>query len=125
MRGSKIGIWENDMPGGVHEDGRGHGINMWEQLGYNRPESRTRVTDWFECIHPQDRERVGRGVQAYLAGETPGYKPSTGSGTTTGRTAGSCARRGRPRRGGDAGPLHRQYGRYHRPPAGRGGAARE
>jgi two-component system, sensor histidine kinase and response regulator len=74
VRGSKIGIWENDMPNGVYEDGRGHGFNMWEQLGYDRPESATRTTDWFECIHPEDRERVARGVQAYMAGETPGYE---------------------------------------------------
>ena len=60
VRGSKIGIWANDMPGGVVKDGRGHGINIWEQLGYDRPESPTRITDWFECIHPEDRERAER-----------------------------------------------------------------
>ena len=63
VRGSKIGIWANDMPGGVYKDGRGHGINMWEQLGYDRPESSTRIADWVDRIHPQDRERVARGVQ--------------------------------------------------------------
>ncbi|HLN06329.1 MAG TPA: PAS domain-containing protein, partial [Acidimicrobiales bacterium] len=74
MRGSKIGIWENDMPGGVYEDGRGHGVNMWEQLGYDRLESPTRIADWIDRIHPQDRERVKRDVQAYMAGETPRYE---------------------------------------------------
>jgi two-component system, sensor histidine kinase and response regulator len=74
VRGSKIGIWANDMPGGVYEDGRGHGINMWEQLGYDRPESSTRIADWTDRIHPQDRERVALCVRAYMAGETPRYE---------------------------------------------------
>ena len=74
VRGSKIGIWANDMPDGVYEDGRGHGVNMWEQLGYDRLESPTRIADWIDRIHPQDRERVKRHVQAYMAGETPRYE---------------------------------------------------
>ena len=91
VRGSKIGIWANDMPGGVYEDGRGHGINMWEQLGYDRPESPTRITDWFDRIHPQDRERVAtRASKPTWPARRRVMKPSTGSGTTTGRTAGSC-----------------------------------
>src|SRR5271157_2476592 len=74
VRGSKIGIWANDMPDGVYEDGQGHGVNMWEQLGYDRLESPTRIADWIDRIHPQDRERVKRHVQAYMAGETPHYE---------------------------------------------------
>ena len=74
VRGSKIGIWANDMPDGVYEDGQGHGVNMWEQLGYDRLESPTRIADWIDRIHPQDRERVKRDVQAYMAGETPRYE---------------------------------------------------
>jgi two-component system sensor histidine kinase/response regulator len=74
VRGSRIGIWANDMPGGVLKDGSGHGINIWEQLGYDRPQSPMRITDWFECIHPEDRERAERSVEAYMAGETPRYE---------------------------------------------------
>src|SRR5277367_665508 len=48
VRGSNIGIWANDMPGGVFGDGRVHGINMWEQLGYDRPGSSTRIADWTD-----------------------------------------------------------------------------
>jgi PAS domain S-box-containing protein len=74
VRGSKIGIWANDMPGGVVTDGCGHAINIWRQLGYDRPESPTRFADWFDCIHPEDRERVERSVAAYMAGLTPHYE---------------------------------------------------
>src|SRR5262249_29725411 len=68
VRGSKIGLWENDMPRGVVEDGRGHAINVWEQLGHDRSESPTGFTEWMNRIHPEDREAVSRGVQAHLAG---------------------------------------------------------
>jgi PAS domain S-box-containing protein len=74
VRGSKIGIWSNEMPNGVVKDGCGHAINIWEQLGYDRPESPTTIAEWFQRIHPEDRERAERSVEAYMAGETPRYE---------------------------------------------------
>ena len=41
IRGSNIGIWEIDMPDGVLQDGRVIFINLLEQLGYDRADSRT------------------------------------------------------------------------------------
>jgi PAS domain S-box-containing protein len=74
VRGSNIGIWENDMPDGVYSNGRGHWINMWEMLGYDRPESPTTFSAWMDCMHPDDRERLLCAAQAYLAGETKHYE---------------------------------------------------
>jgi ABC-type amino acid transport substrate-binding protein len=58
VRGSNIGLWENDMPDGAYANGRGHWINMWELLGYDRPESPTTFSVWMDCVHPDDRERL-------------------------------------------------------------------
>jgi PAS domain S-box-containing protein len=74
VRGSKIGLWGNEMPSGVPEDGRGYAINIWEQLGYDRPEAPTTFSDWIGHIHPEDREVVTRGVQAHLAGAEKPYE---------------------------------------------------
>jgi PAS domain S-box-containing protein len=74
VRGSNIGLWENDMPGGVLEDGRGHAVNIWEQLGYDRSDRPTRFTDWIDRIHPEDREAVARCIRAHLAGATERYE---------------------------------------------------
>ena len=45
VRGSNIGIWEVDMPDGVVANGRAHFINVWEQLGLDRPESAARLRE--------------------------------------------------------------------------------
>ena len=74
VRGSNIGLWENDMPGGVLEEGRVSAVNTWEQLGYSRPESPTKITSWIDRIHPEDQEVVARAIQAHLAGATARYE---------------------------------------------------
>src|SRR5262249_50049071 len=38
VRGSNIGIWDNDMPDGDPRHGRVYFVNVWEQLGYERPD---------------------------------------------------------------------------------------
>ena len=92
VRGSNIGLWENDMPDGVYENGRGHWINMWGPLGYDRPESPTLIsrTGWSACTL-----RTGSGCYTPLEPTWPAtrsiMKPSTGSGTRMGRTTG-CSR---------------------------------
>ncbi len=74
VRGSNIGLWENDMPGGVLEEGRVSAVNTWEQLGYSRPEAPTKITSWIDRIHPEDQEVVARAIQAHLAGATERYE---------------------------------------------------
>jgi two-component system sensor histidine kinase/response regulator len=70
VRGSNIAVWEFDMPDGVPENARVHGVNVWEQLGYDRAESPATFADWIAVIHPDDHERMRRTVQASLSGET-------------------------------------------------------
>jgi PAS domain S-box-containing protein len=74
VRGSNIGLWENDIPGGVYANGRWNWINMWELLGYDRPETPTTFSAWMDCVHADDRARLLCTVQAYLAGETNRYE---------------------------------------------------
>ena len=74
VRGSNIGIWENDMPDGVVQNGRVDLTNILEQLGYDRPEPPTNLARGMSLVHPDDRERVERATQAYLSGETREYE---------------------------------------------------
>ena len=74
LRGSNIGLWENDMPDGVYANGCGHWINVWGQLGYDRPEFPANFSDWMQCMHADDREQVIDAVEAHLAGETKHYE---------------------------------------------------
>jgi PAS domain S-box-containing protein len=69
VRGSNVGIWENDMPDGNLRAGTLHCINILEQLGYPAPKSTIDYSAIVEALHPEDRERVERNVRAYFAGE--------------------------------------------------------
>ena len=95
IRSANIGIWELDMPDGVLEHGRSHYINLWEMLGYDGLEVPTTPADSMEFVHPDDRERLRRLVQANLSGETRCSSPSIGSGTGTGPTTG-CSSAAKP-----------------------------
>jgi PAS domain S-box-containing protein len=73
LRGSEIGIWEFEMPDGVLENARIHGVNFLEMHGY-RPDA---IRTWPEVVqgwHPDDRARVVAAIRAYLAGETGHYE---------------------------------------------------
>jgi two-component system sensor histidine kinase/response regulator len=71
VRGSNLAIWEVDMPDGLIENGRVTLINAWESLGYDTAEAPTDFAGVFVlAVHPEDRARVGRAVQACLDGET-------------------------------------------------------
>jgi PAS domain S-box-containing protein len=74
VRGSNVGIWENDMPDGDFRTGRLHCINILEQLGYPPPESTLDYATIVAPLHPDDRERVEETTRAYLAGETPDFQ---------------------------------------------------
>jgi PAS domain S-box-containing protein len=74
VRGSNVGIWENDMPDGDYWAGMVHCINIMEQLGYPPPDSTTNYATVATPYHPDDRERVREALRAYFAGETPEYE---------------------------------------------------
>jgi PAS domain S-box-containing protein len=73
VRGSNVGIWENDMPGGNYGAGSVHCTNILEQLGYPAPDSPIDYQSMVSIIHAEDRVRMERALRAYLAGETPEY----------------------------------------------------
>jgi PAS domain S-box-containing protein len=73
VRGSGVGIWENDMAGGSYRTGRVHCTNIQEQLGYPATEAAINYEAAAAPIHPDDRGRVEQALRAYLAGETPEY----------------------------------------------------
>jgi PAS domain S-box-containing protein len=73
VRGSNVGVWENDMAGGDWRNGRVLCTNIMEPLGYPAPESAIDYQAVAEPIHPDDRGQVERHLRAYLAGETPEY----------------------------------------------------
>jgi PAS domain S-box-containing protein len=73
VRGSNVGIWENDMPDGNFRTGRVHCTNILEQLGDPAPEDAIDYQSVAASIHPEDRERVERTLRAYLAGELAEY----------------------------------------------------
>jgi PAS domain S-box-containing protein len=74
VRGSNIGIWENDMPDGDYWHGQVHCTNIMEQLGYAAPASATDYATVSIPYHPDDRARVSEALRAYFAGETPEYQ---------------------------------------------------
>ena len=74
VRGSNVGIWENDMPNGEYGEGKVHCINIMEQLGYPPPESASDYRTVTATHHPDDQARVQEALRAYFAGETPEYQ---------------------------------------------------
>jgi PAS domain-containing protein len=73
VRGSNVGIWENDMAGGDYRAGRVRCINILEQLGYPGTESTVDYQTVEASIHADDRGPVEQTLRAYLAGSTPEY----------------------------------------------------
>ena len=74
VRGSNIGIWEFDMPGGEIYNSRANFTNIWEQLGLERPEVPPGFETVFDLVHPDDRERLDRAIQDYLSGKTSQFE---------------------------------------------------
>ena len=75
LRSSSISMWECDMPDGRIENARLTLVNVWESLGHD---ARTSPTDFSSAcnvfFHPGDLERVGREIQALLAGDGREWK---------------------------------------------------
>jgi PAS domain S-box-containing protein len=74
VRGSHVGVWENDMADGDYWTGRFHCTNIMEQLGYPAPEAAIDYQTVSAPIHPEDRQRMEEALRACLAGETPEYE---------------------------------------------------
>src|SRR5271157_2392944 len=74
VRGSNIGIWEIDMPDGDYRHGHRYHVNIWEQLGYERPDSRTDHETGMVLVHPDDRASLEAAMGRYLAGETAEFE---------------------------------------------------
>jgi PAS domain S-box-containing protein len=74
VRGSGVGIWENDLPDGDFRRGRVRCVNVMEPLGHDPGEPTVDYATWESFIHPDDRDRVALAVRAYLAGESPEYE---------------------------------------------------
>ena len=70
LRGSNIGIWDIDMPDGDLANGRIYYVNVWEQLGYERPDSPNDQETGMALVHPDDRVPHAEAARRYLAGET-------------------------------------------------------
>jgi PAS domain S-box-containing protein len=73
VRGSNVGIWENDMPDGDYLAGRLHCTNILEQLDYPAPESALDYETVVAPIHPDDRGSMHQALRAYLDGATAEY----------------------------------------------------
>jgi PAS domain S-box-containing protein len=74
VRGSQVGVWENDMAGGDYWTGRVLCINIMEPLGYLGPAA---AIDWDSATAPIERADLARVQQAlcdYLAGRAPVYQ---------------------------------------------------
>ena len=126
VRGSNIGIWEFDMPDGAVERSRAHFFNVWEQLNLDRPESPPGFAAVMALVHPDDRERLEQSIRAYLSGETSEFEVEHRARRKDGSYRWMLARGVAMRDpAGSPHSVHRQQHRHHRPPARRGGAARE
>jgi PAS domain S-box-containing protein len=74
VRGSHVGVWENDMGGGDYKTGRVRSTNLMESLGYPAPESAVDWTAVAAQIHRDDLVRVEQALCDYLTGKTPEYQ---------------------------------------------------
>ena len=70
VRGANDGIWDwNLVTGHIYLSER------WSMmLGYRPDQIGDRREDWWEKIHPEDRERVRAALQAHLDGETDHFR---------------------------------------------------
>jgi len=69
VRGSNIGIFEIDLPDGDFQNGHLQSVNVWEQLGYERPESPADFATFMALVHPDDRAALAETMRKYLSGE--------------------------------------------------------
>ena len=70
VRGSNEGIWDWDLrTNHIYYSPR------WKEiLGFREDEIGSTPQEWFERIHPQDREKVLAELKAHLQGDTPNFQ---------------------------------------------------
>ncbi|MEA2707654.1 MAG: hypothetical protein QOF78_255 [Phycisphaerales bacterium] len=72
LRGSNIGIWEIEMPDRLLANARVDFTNIWEHLGYERPDRPTDLAMAMALIHSDDRAPFETSLAEAVAGQTPG-----------------------------------------------------
>jgi two-component system sensor histidine kinase/response regulator len=71
LRGSNVGVWDNQIPDGEFKHGFRNYVNFWEQLGHNgRPPGQSAL----DAMHPDDRARVEDEAQRFFAGQANHYE---------------------------------------------------
>src|SRR5262249_12533472 len=73
VRGSHVGVWDNDMADSDYWAGHFYCTNILEQLGYPAPASAIDYPTVSAPIHPDDRGRMEAALRACLAGQTAEY----------------------------------------------------
>jgi len=72
LHGSRVAIWDYEMPDGELATARLHTVNSWMALGYES-ERGTSLAEISTIWHPEDVPRMERAMRAYLSGATPGF----------------------------------------------------
>lgn len=69
MYGSNVGVWEIDMPEGDHRRGFARFSNIWEWLGYTRPQTLLDYDAYMSIVLPEDRAGTEAEMLRYLGRE--------------------------------------------------------
>src|SRR5262249_31940483 len=64
-------------PDGDFRHGRRYFVNIWEQLGYERPDLPNGHETSMALVHPDDRAPLEEAIRRYLAGETSKFEFET------------------------------------------------
>ncbi|RFU46625.1 PAS domain S-box protein [Paraburkholderia sp. DHOC27] len=67
MHGSNVGVWEIDMPDGDHRHGVARFANIWEWLGYTRPQTQIDYEMYMGVLVPEDRVRTEAAMLEYFS----------------------------------------------------------
>src|SRR5260370_21601070 len=62
------------MPDGDYRQGRRYYVNIWEQLGYEHPDSPINHETSMTLVHPDDRVPLEEAMRRYLAGQTSEFE---------------------------------------------------
>ncbi|OXC72719.1 Signal transduction histidine kinase [Caballeronia sordidicola] len=74
MHGSNVGVWEIDMPDGDHRHGFARFSNIWEWLGYTRPQTMLDYEAYMGVLHPDDRAPTEAAMLRYLGRKVDGFE---------------------------------------------------
>ena len=71
VRGANDGIWDWDLVGGT----RLLTSERWKpMLGHSEAEIGDSPDEWFELVHPDDRDRLQREIDHHLDGDSPHFE---------------------------------------------------